>query len=264
MTLKVKQSVSEIGSWKYSRTSGKRPPKMSSLGGRLLEVVGLRELTPFWVKTEIVDVWRYNQLSRLSLPVSVVSRWLTAQFSFQHQHIRKQRREDFFQGSRFLTFDEFRSEFEIKTNFLNYCGLCHAVPQKWINILKGNFTEPLEKRSEKERISLDKLSCRSATKFFVKSKFVTPTAERRMTEADLKEHAIRLIYSLPFNVTKDTRLAIFQYKIIHHTLPTNSTLFRDSITEYDKCHLCGERQTLIHLFVTCSIKARLFWSLFQF
>ena len=43
------------------------------------------------------------------------------------------------------------------------------------------------------------------------------------------------IYSLPFNVTKDTRLAIFQYKIIYHILPTNST--------HDKCHLCGEKQT---------------------
>ena len=72
---------------------------------------------------------------------------------------------------------------------------------------------------------------------------------------------MHLIYSLPFNVTKDTRLAIFQYKIIHHILPTNSTLFRDSIKEHDKCHPCGERQTLTHLFVTCS-EVRLFWSRF--
>ena len=43
--------------------------------------------------------------------------------------------EDFFQGNSFPTFDEFYSKFEIKTNFLNYYGLCHAVPQKWINIL---------------------------------------------------------------------------------------------------------------------------------
>ena len=48
-----------------------------------------------------------------------------------------------------------------------------------------------------------------------------------------------------------TRLAFFQYKIIHRILPTNSPPFRDSIKEYDKCHLCGERQTLIHIFVTC-------------
>jgi len=134
-------------------------------------------------------------------------------------------------------------------------------PSKIDQYSHRNVTEPLEKRSEKVKISLDKLSCRSATKFFVKSKFVTPTAERRMKEASLKEHTIQLIYSLPFNVTKDTRLAILQYKIIHHILPTNSTLFRDSIKEHDKCHLCGERQTLTHLFVACS-EARLFWSLF--
>jgi len=41
----------------------------------------------------------------------------------------------------------------------------------------------------------------------------------------------------------------------------SSTLFRDSIKEHDKCHLYGERQTLIHLFVTCS-EDLLFWSLF--
>ena len=116
--------------------------------------------------------------------------------------------EDFFQGNRFLTFQEFCSKFKIKTDFLNYYGLCHAVPQKWINILKGNFTEPLEKRCEKDKISLAKLSCRSATKFFVKSKFVTPTAERKMKEASLKEHTIQLIYSLPFKGTKVNRLAI--------------------------------------------------------
>ena len=76
-----------------------------------------------------------------------------------------------------------------------------------------------------------------------KSKFVMSTVEQRMKEDSLKEHTIQLIYSLPFNVTEDTRLSIFQYKIIHHILPTNLTLFRDSIKEHDKCHLCRERQT---------------------
>jgi len=121
--------------------------------------------------------------------------------------------------------------------------------QKWINILKGNVTEPLEKRSEKDIISLHKLFCRSATKFFVKSKFAT--AERRRKTASLKEHTIQLIYSLPFNVTKDTRL--FQYKII----------LRDSIKEQEKCYLCGERQTLTHLFVTAVLKLGFFLSLFS-
>ena len=61
--------------------------------------------------------------------------------------------EDFLQGNRFLSncFEEFCIKFKIKPNFLNYYGLCHAVPQKWINILKENFTEPLEQRSEKDK-----------------------------------------------------------------------------------------------------------------
>ena len=64
------------------------------------------------------------------------------------------------------------------------------------------------------------------------------------------------------NVTKETRLAIFQHKIIHYILPTNLTLFKDSIKKHDNCHLCGEIQTLTDpfFFVTCS-KARLFRSL---
>ena len=61
--------------------------------------------------------------------------------------------EDFSQGNRFLSFEEFCSKFKIKTNFLSHYGLCHTVPQKWINILKGNFTEPLGKCSEKERLT---------------------------------------------------------------------------------------------------------------
>ena len=33
----------------------------------------------------------------------------------------------------------------------------------------------------------------------------------------------------------------------------------DSIKEHDKCHLCAERETLTHVFVTCS-EAQPFWS----
>ena len=46
---------------------------------------------------------------------------------------------------------------------------------------------------------------------------------------------IHHIYSIPFKVTKDTRLAIFQFKIIHHILPTNATLFRDLIILSEQC-----------------------------
>ena len=96
-------------------------------------------------------------------------------------------------------------------------------------------------------------------------KFETPTAERRMKQLSLDDDTIPAIYNIPFNVTKDTRLAIFQLKIIHHIiLPTNSTLYRDKIKEHDKCHRhkCAQTQTqLKHLFVSCS-NVKTFWNTF--
>ena len=56
----------------------------------------------------------------------------------------------------------------------------------------------------------------------LKISFVTPTAGKRMVKANLNEKTIQLIYNLPFKFTKDTRLAIFQFKIIYHILPTNA------------------------------------------
>ena len=108
---------------------------------------------------------------------------------------------------------------------------------------------------------IDKISCKSASQMYVKIEFETPTAKKRMKNAGLSEETICHIYSIPFKVTKDTRLAIFQFKIIH-ILPTNATLFRDLIISSKQCHLCTEKQTLIHLFATCS-HVMSFWTHFN-
>ena len=103
------------------------------------------------------------------------------------------------------------------------------------------------------------MSCKLASQLYVKMKFVAPIAEKRIKNAGFGEETIRLIYSIPFKVTKDTRLAIFQFKITHHILPTNATLCRDALISSEQCHLCSEKQTLKHLLVTCSY-VRYFWA----
>ena len=80
-----------------------------------------------------------------------------------------------------------------------------------------------------------------------------------MKQANFDKESIQLTYSIPFKVTKDIRLAIFQFKIIHHILPTNATLFRDSLVQKEQCHLCNEKQTLKHLLVTCPF-VQTFWT----
>ena len=92
-------------------------------------------------------------------------------------------------------------------------------------------------------ISINKLSCTIATQSLIGKKFQPPTAERRMRQANLDANAIQKIYNIPFNVTKDLKLAIFQYKVGHHILPTDTTLFRDKIKEKNKCYLCEQPLT---------------------
>ena len=55
---------------------------------------------------------------------------------------------------------------------------------------------------------------------------------------------------------------MFQLKIIHGILPTQSTLFRAGLTDFDTCPLCNlESQSLPHLLITCCESID-FWDLF--
>ena len=66
---------------------------------------------------------------------------------------------------------------------------------------------------------------------------------------------------MPFKATKDIQLSMFQFKIVHHILPTNATSHKFDIKEHDRCHLCAEKQTITHLFVTCP-NVQQFWTHF--
>ena len=44
---------------------------------------------------------------------------------------------------------------------------------------------------------------------------------------------------LPFKILKEPKLIMFQVKIIHNILPTQSSLFRARIAETDVCPLCN-------------------------
>jgi len=70
------------------------------------------------------------------------------------------------------------------------------------------------------------------------------------------------IYELSFNlITPDVNLSVFQFKINHNILYTKSRLFRDKVTDNDKCYLCSGSQTLAHLFVDCDF-SKVFWIVF--
>ena len=58
---------------------------------------------------------------------------------------------------------------------------------------------------------------------------------------------------------------MFQLKIIHGILPTQSSLFRAGFTDFDKCPLCNLKcQSLPHLLITCCEFLGPFYSLVEY
>ena len=71
------------------------------------------------------------------------------------------------------------------------------------------------------------------------------------------------IYLRPFKATREIKLTMFQYKIIHRILPTNSLLNKVKKVASPSCPFCpSECQTLWHLFINC-MHASSFWNKFQ-
>ena len=58
------------------------------------------------------------------------------------------------------------------------------------------------------------------------------------------------MYSLPFEV----KLSVFQCKVIHNILSTNSLLYKMKKIDSPTCPFCPDpEQTISHLFVNCSL-----------
>ena len=155
----------------------------------------------------------------------------------------------------FLSLDELTRKVNINIPFTLYYGLIAAIPIEWKNILNQNNLHqnaPLE----------DLPSTRVAYATLLSNNVCPPTSENRILNYGFSKESIHKVYSLPFLITKDSKLIAFQFKIIHHILPTKSSLFRAGITESDICSLCAtEKQTINHLLYHCTV-SKAFWDRF--
>ena len=107
---------------------------------------------------------------------------------------------------------------------------------------------------------INKRTCKTMYKSLIDCQnFSPPTAEKRLIECGFDIQERQKIYSLPFLVTKEIKLSIFQYKIIHNILYTNCILYKMKKIQDPHCPLCTNvDQTVGHLFVSCPI-ASSFW-----
>ena len=160
----------------------------------------------------------------------------------------------------FLSYDAFQQTFQLIST---YYGLINVIPPSWRREIKSTKI-PIENENVSQESSLPKsITTRSVYAAIINHYSQPPTAEPRLLRYGFSNDCLKSVYNLPFVITLETKLQIFQYKIIHNILPTKSSLFRMKLCESETCHLCKmQAETLAHLHYQCPVISK-FWTAFR-
>lgn len=104
---------------------------------------------------------------------------------------------------------------KINCNFLHYLSLLSAIPDQWKKCLKGDKHQHVLANTQ---LAINKLTCKTVYNTLICQQQCPPTAEKRLTKCTFDAQRWQSVYGTlcrPFRVTKEVKLSISQYKIIH-------------------------------------------------
>lgn len=131
--------------------------------------------------------------------------------------------------TRFLSFSEFKERYNIKTNFLSFCGVISAIKHLVIIFKKNASHENTNYESFLDKFLKAKNPNRAAYKKLVEKKQKQPVNSQTKWSVDcmIEENETidwKTAYKLPFQCTKISKLLVFQFKLLHRRLATNNFL----------------------------------------
>ena len=164
--------------------------------------------------------------------------------------------------NKFMSFHSVIQKVGKRFPFTKLLGLIHAIPYVWKQILRAKCMVDNETQHCNKVVlpPAKKISCKHARRILVARKFKEPLANNRLRRLGVEDiEKINEIHSLSFRMTKETKLNIFQFKLIHNILPHRALLHKMKIVDSSSCLDCGEEETLRHLIVSCPSLST-FWS----
>ena len=139
----------------------------------------------------------------------------------------------------------------VKCNFLQYYSILSSIPQNWKKLLQ---------EGSKDLVTPSTSICKAIYSILLN---LHQLLKKKKLASGVEKSDLNKIYLLPFRATRELKLTMFQYKIIHRILPTNSLLHKMKKVASPSCPFCpSECQTLWHLFINCT-HASSFWNRFQ-
>lgn len=163
-----------------------------------------------------------------------------------------------------LNYNEFCAKFDIKVNFLLYNGLIAAIPKGWKRVLQAENNNESEFVTKIEKIQKVSKPVKMVYWEKIQHRKVDVQNQVNKWNRDLNTNFTDIeflaYYQLIYSCTISTKHRVFQYKLLHRILATNSWLHKVSILESGLCSFCNSSQeTLIHLFWDCNVIQEL-WS----
>jgi hypothetical protein len=160
---------------------------------------------------------------------------------------------------------DIQEAYNVNMTYFDHLCLIQSVPKQIKNIITLRHTQTIIGKYGK--IVLDicerKKPCRYAyTKIIINLKFnisAKPKWEYSIMQ-QIQESDWHNIFTLPSKITPDAQLRIFQYKILHRTLPSNKLLHIYRIRTDPWCDKCVNTiETLEHVFHMCPVILRLWY-----
>jgi hypothetical protein len=173
-----------------------------------------------------------------------------------------------------MTTEEIRKKYDLKCKFLEYQSLISAISPVWKKKLKElkefvpvkDMELNVSIKLEKARRSLEDTSTKNFYQSLVNITCKRPTSEAKWAEKltfEITDDMWTLIYTNNNQVTKDTTIRNFQYKITHRILAVNYNLKIWKIKNTNICDKCDQVDTIEHYLVECPHTHRFWQQLFK-
>ena len=163
---------------------------------------------------------------------------------------------------KYLSYEEFKTKYNIEINFIYYCQILSAIP-KSLKLKAMTVEKPPEtiieesdvyQLCEGKTIRLSKMRCRDYYSLFQGKWETQPTSVRSWSKhypsfANKWNNLFKNISKM----SADNKLRQFSFKLLHKILGTKKELKRYKIKPDDECFFCKSPDSLEHTFLACSV-----------
>ena len=156
----------------------------------------------------------------------------------------------------------------VSQEFLKWYGVLKSIPSSWKKALRSHSIEESMKNEESQCeieangkfIPINCVTAKLVYNLCLSHKFSPPTSKKLLsTKFNIEDQKTwSSVYLLPASTTLDTKLRMFQYKILNNILYLNQRLYHMKLADSPLCSLCKrEFETISHLFLRCESSKRL-------